>query len=520
MYDVIIKNGVIIDGTRKPRYQADVAIQGEQIVQIGDLSEAQAAQIIDASGQCVAPGFIDVHNHSDAWVLRKTHLTPKTTQGFTTEVIMADGISYAPVNPHTVHDWIFYLRSLNGLRLDEYRGWQTLGEFTALLDRQNYQNVMTHVPYANVRSMLCGFGRARPDDYQMQEMLAIIREGMEAGAVGLSTGLDYICECFADTAEITAACRGIAPEGGLYVTHIRYKQGILRGVQEAVEIGKLAGVPVHISHLKTAFPQEAEALLKYIDEVAVNEVDFSFETYPYVASSTMLNYYLPYEIWEQGAIAAQQHLKDQNLRTKVALRLQALDLTQLFIGWLPGRDQAQYQGMSIATYAAQTGQNPADAVCNLLIESGMATLMVLNPGDDTLIDPFLAHPRCMIGSDAIFFADGHVHPRAYGTATRVIGPCVRDRKVFSLEDAVYKLSGYSAERFGLKNRGVIKEGYAADIVIFDADTVTDLATLENPHQPSTGISHVLVNGTAIITDGQPLTLPDDRLPGRYLKFKQ
>ena len=250
MYDILIANGTLIDGSKKNRYKGDLGIQGDRICHIGDLRQEEARQIIDASGKIVAPGFVDVHNHSDAWLLKIPHLLPKTTQGFTTEVIMADGISYAPLDPHTRHDWIYYLRSLNGLQLREDEGWESLADYMELIEGRSAQNAITHIPYANLRTAACGWGRQVPDDVQIQEILAGVEEGMAAGAVGISTGLDYISECFATTHELVEVCSAMASQQGLYATHVRYKKGTLEGVQEAVEIGRRANVPVHISHFQ------------------------------------------------------------------------------------------------------------------------------------------------------------------------------------------------------------------------------------------------------------------------------
>jgi N-acyl-D-amino-acid deacylase len=227
VFDLLIRNGTIIDGVKTPRYVGDLAVQGERIVQVGRLEGAEARQTIDATGKIVAPGFVDVHNHSDGWLLKQPHLVAKTSQGFTTEVIMADGISYAPVNAQTAPEWIYYLRALNGLGFEDYRGWHTLADYLELLERANVQNSIAQLPYANVRTLACGFGRQPPDDYQLSLIRAEIEAGLEAGAVGLSTGLDYIAQCFATTDELVAACRPLAESQGLYVTHMRYKQGTL-----------------------------------------------------------------------------------------------------------------------------------------------------------------------------------------------------------------------------------------------------------------------------------------------------
>jgi N-acyl-D-amino-acid deacylase len=525
MHDLLITNARIIDGSRSGAYPGSLAIRGDRIAAVGDLAGAEANRIIDAAGRVVAPGFVDVHNHSDGWLLNTPHLFPKTSQGFTTEILMADGISYAPVNVRTAREWMFYLRPLNGLRLDEYRGWETIGDYLELLDGRTVQNVAAHVPYANVRTLAMGFGRRAPDDTEIELMKAHVRFGMEEGAVGVSTGLDYISQCFADTDEIAEVCAAMAglsgqAEPGLYVTHVRYKKGTLQGVKEAVEIGKRAKVPVHISHLKGRDAKEADALLDYIDRVAVHEVDFSFDVYPYLPSSTLLNYLLPYEAWEDGPLSAPAKLNCPRLRERFEARLNSYKLDQLQIAWLPGNDNRRWIGKTIADYVAATDKSTVEAVCDLLIEERLAVLLVfrLSP-NDRLVEPFVRHEKYMIGSDGIYFADGAVHPRMYGSAPRLLGDFVR-RGVLSLEEAVYKLSAYPAERFGLKKRGRIAEGYYADLVLFDPATVSDPATFDAPHRTATGIDTVFVNGVPIVNAGRPVDNLPSPLPGRYLRFRQ
>jgi N-acyl-D-amino-acid deacylase len=519
MFDLLIRNGTVIDGVKTPRYRADVGIQGDRIVRIGHLPDELARQTVDATGKIVAPGFVDVHNHSDAWLLKKPHLIAKTGQGFTTEVIMADGISYAPLNEQTAPEWIYYLRALNGLRFEEYRGWHTLEEYTKLLDRTTVQNSIAHVPYANVRTLVCGFGRQPPDDFQMSLIRAEVERGLEAGAVGLSTGLDYIAQCFATTDELVAACQPMAEDQGLYVTHMRYKIGTLEALREAVTIGRRAGVPVHISHLKATTPHDTEAILNYIDKVAVNEVDFSFDVYPYLPGSTMLNYLLPYEVWEDGPLGVIPKLRQRKVRASFGAHLRGMNLENLHIAWLPSKENSHHQGKTVAHYVAEMKLPAEDALCNLLIEENLAVLLVFHQGNDDLVGPFLAHRLYMMGSDGIYHEEGAIHPRHYGSAARLLGPCVRDRALFSLEEAVFKLSGYPAARFGLRNRGFVREGAFADLVIFDAETIQDRATYTAPHQVATGVDEVIVNGVRIIGQGRPIKPLPTPLPGRALRFR-
>ena len=521
MYDLIIRNGTVIDGTGGPRRRADVAVKGDRIVRVGATDGADGHRTGAAGGLVVAPGFVDVHNHSDGWVLKMPHLTFKTSQGFTTEALMVDGISYAPVTPATAPHWLHYLRSLNGLQFRDYTGWRSVSDYMALLDRRNVQNTIAHVPYANVRTMACGWGRAAPDDVQVNQMRREVRRGMEEGAVGVSTGIDYPFECFATTDEMVEVCEAMAPWGGLYVTHMRYKKGTMRALQEAVEIGRRAGVPVHISHLKGTSPQQVDEILSYVDRVACKEVDFSFDVYPYLPGSTMLSYLLPYEVWEEGPLNAVVKLTDPVLRERFEALLAdyALGLDQIHIAWVGGKENTRYQGMKLQDYVAQTGKGTADALCDLLIEENLSVLLVFDQGEDRLVDAFLKHPKYMMGTDGIYFEGGVVHPRVYGSAARLIGPLVRDRRLFSLEEAVRKLSGYPAERFGLKDRGVIREGAFADIAVFDAERVADRATFREPHQPSEGVRYVIVNGVVVIAEGRPVEGLGERLPGRALRFK-
>jgi N-acyl-D-amino-acid deacylase len=518
VFDILIRNGIVIDGLKTPRFQADVGIHDDRVAAVGNLSSSVAAKIIDAAGRIVAPGFIDVHTHSDGWLLKTPHFAAKTTQGFTTEVLMADGISYAPVNAQTAREWLFYLRALDGLRIDEYQGWSTVGEFMECLDGQSAQNAAAHVPYANVRSLACGFGRGAVDDFQMRSIRAAIIEGMEEGAVGLSTGLDYIVQCFSTTDELVEACSALVEFDGLYVTHMRYKKGLMAALEEAVEIGARAGVRVHISHLKGQSLAQVDEVLSYIDRVARNRVDFSFDVYPYQPGSTMLSYLLPYEVWEDGPLAALGKLRSAELRARFAKGLESyrLDLDHIRIAWVAGKENARHQGKLLSEYVELMGLPPEEALYNLLVEERMAVLLVFDEGDDSLVRPFLQHDLYMMGSDGIYFDDGQVHPRVYGSAARLLGPCVRDLKLFSLEEAVYKLSARPARCFRLPDRGVIREGAFADVVVFDPVTITDRATYDAPHQRSVGVEHVLVNGVPIIEAGAVVESTGP-LPGRFVR---
>jgi N-acyl-D-amino-acid deacylase len=521
-FDLVIRGGTIIDGSGRPGYAADVGVRGDRIAAIGQFAqhEVTATRSIDAANLAIAPGFIDVHTHADGWLLKTPNLLPKTSQGFTTEILMSDGISYAPVSPHNWRDWFCYQRALNGLVPEDYEGWRSIADYLALLDRRTAQNVIAEIPYANVRVLAAGWKRGPLDDTQISIMRREVEKAMDAGAVGISTGLDYVAECFATTDELVEVCAAMAPWRGIYVTHVRYKKGTLRGVQEAVEIGERAGVPVHISHLKAGSAAEAEELLDYVDRVAMHAVDFSFDIYPYSSGSTMFNYLLPYEVWEDGPLGVVEKLRDPAVRERFATLLECFPLPaeKIRFAWCATQDNALHQGQSLAQVAAARGQTPAEAVCDLVIEENLAALSVLVAGDDSLVDPFLQHPKFMLGTDGIYHAGGLVHPRMYGSAPRMLGPLVRDRKLFSLEAAVQKMSSIPAERFGLIDRGEIREGAFADLVIIDPATVADRATYDDPHQLSVGIEHVLVNGREIVAAKEAVSHASGEQPGRALRY--
>lgn len=520
LFDLILKHGDVIDGTGRPRFRADVGIRGDRIANIGNLANAEARLTIDASGQVVAPGFIDVHNHSDGWLLKTPHFTAKTQQGFTTEILMADGISYAPVNQFTRPQWLYYLRSLDGLTMQDDRGWQSLDDYMRLLDGTTAQNSATHIPYANVRSMVNGFGRQRLDDFQIRQVQYEIRKGMDAGAVGLSTGLDYIVECFSTTDELVAACQAMSDRRGVYVTHVRYKMGLLPALTEAVEIGRRADVPVHISHLKSQPGCDCDDVFALLDR-ARKEVEISYDVYPYQPGSTMLNYLLPNEVWENGPLAAiaELHRPEMRERFRQGITAYRLDLDHIRLAWVQGKANSRHIGKTLAQFVEQSGQSAADALLNLLIEESLAVLCVMDEGDDRMVHPMLSHDLAMIGTDGIFYPDSVVHPRVYGSVGRILGPFVRDLKLFSLETAVHKLSGFAADRFQLRDRGVLAEGAFADAVVFDPAKMQDRATFDDPHQTTVGISDVVVNGVPIVRDGTPIDDLETTPPGRFIRAR-
>ena len=520
MFDTIINSATIVDGTGAEPVVADLGMIADRIAAVGDLSHSVSGQTVDGRGKWLTPGFIDVHTHMDGWLLKNPLIESKLRQGFTTEVIMSDGISYAPVSKGNAHQWILYLRGLNALEQSDYTGWESISEYMALLDGRNAQNVLAQIPYANVRVLAQGWTTHPLDDFQQLELNLRIERDMAVGACGLSTGLDYISQCFATTEELRSACEPVAAAGGLYATHVRYKKGTLIGLKEAVDLGRRTGVKIHISHLKGHSIAERDQLLAYINDVAMHEVDFTFDVYPYLPGSTMLNYLIPYSVYEHGPVHAMHALNSRRIRDAVSFMAESqVELSNISIAWVPGKANTHWQGRSLQEFVEASPSSPGDALCDFLIEENLAVLLVFHRGDDRLVEEFLKLPAFLLGTDGIFQEGGHVHPRQFGSTTRILDTLV-SKGLLTLQEAVHAMSGKSAARFGIKDRGTLEEGKLADMVLINPKAFKELNSFQEPSVLARGVDHLWVNGTRVITDGELMKpLADSRgYPGRSLKF--
>ena len=385
-----------------------MAIPRDRIVAVGALAADAPTprRTIDARGLVVAPGFIDVHTHSDGWLLKTPNSCPRPARAFTTEVLTSDGISYAPVNDGELARLVLLPASLNGLVPEDYRGWRSMADYLALLDRRTAQNMIAADPLrqpARAGGRLAARAARRLAD--SRSSAAKSNRPWTPARSGFRPGWTTSRECFATTDELVEACRAMAPWRGLYVTHVRYKKGTLAGVQEAVEIGRRAGVPVHISHLKAGSAQEAEQILAYVDRVAVHEVDFSFDIYPYLPGSTMLNYLLPYEVWEDGPLAVVEQAARPGRSRAAGSRCSSafgVPAEKIVAGLVRGRGQRSatragaWRSMR-PQQSKRAGRRGGRSVDRR--EPGRAVRAAR--GDDRLVEPFLQHPKFMLGSDGI-----------------------------------------------------------------------------------------------------------------------
>lgn len=490
MAQVAIINGTVVDGSGKPGVRADVLISGDRIKVLGHISEPaiHASQVIDASGLIVAPGFIDIHAHADFALLQNGLAPHKINQGVTTEIIGNCGTGPTPANAEVKQYFDTFLKFMFGPI--ETEGWSTVADYLAVLEKQGIAvNTAYYVPHGIVRMFVMGMESRVPNANELEQMKELVRHGMKDGAIGISTGLIYPPGSFSKTDELVELARVAGEFGGIYATHIRDEADNLpESIAEAIEIGERAGVAVQIAHHKAVGKRNwgrVRESIKLIEEARDRGVDITTDQYPYTASSTIL-----------GAILNEEGLGDP---ADVLIASTKYDHS--------------LEGKSLAEIMEQSGKSAEDAVYALMdSEEGAVTVVAFGMCEDD-IKTVMRHPTTFIGSDGIELETGKPHPRVYGTFPRVLGKYVREEKVLSLEEAVSKMASLPAKKLGLKERGLIAEGMHADITVFDANTIRDRATYQDPHQFPEGIHHVIVNGEFAVRDGKQTQAK----PGKVLR---
>jgi N-acyl-D-amino-acid deacylase len=512
-YSLLFRGGRVVDGSGSPAVQADVAVEGETIAAVGDLSSVDAERVVDARGRVLCPGFIDVHSHSDLPLLSSPKSEPKIRQGITTELLGADGLSYAPLSSALLDEVKYYLAGLYGKPSVEIASG-SVAAFTRQFDGRAATNTLYVVPHQALRLMVCGWRNGPPDDTELQQMLDLLEQGLAEGAHGLGTGLDYFPHGTCTTDELVSLCEVVARHAGVLVAHVRYAIGAVAAVREMVEIAERSGVRVLVSHMRNA-----EAL-PVIDEARARGVNIQFDTYPYNAGCSMFLMYLPFWAHAGGPARLMERLRDavdrERLRAERPARFDG-DLTTLMISSV-GDSVAlrEFIGRSLADFMqARSYADPVDAVCDLLVETDLAAGFVAHGGStEDGLRQCISHPAHLASTDAVLV--GRPHPRSYGTYPRYLGRYVREAGLLSLEDCVRRMTSAPAACFGLADRGVIRPGLAADLVLFDPETVLDEATFAEPERFPTGIEMVVVNGTVVV-DGSWHT---GRLPGHALLSRQ
>jgi N-acyl-D-amino-acid deacylase len=525
----LIKGGIIVDGTGQPSFKADVLIEGDRIEAIGQLDSTDypEAQIIRADDMVVSPGFIDTHSHSDLKVLIEPEVYPKIYQGITTEVLGQDGISMAPLPIQYLSAWRKNLAGLDGETDAIDWHYETTARYLAMIEAvKPALNESYLLPHGNVRMAAMGLDGRQATHEEIQKMCAITRREMAAGCLGLSSGLIYMPCAYSNTEEIIALCKVIAEYDGVFVVHQRSEADtILPSMQEIIEIGRRSGVKLHFSHFKICGKQNWHLLpemFALLDQAKAEGISVSLDQYPYVAGSTMLGVILPPWAHDGGTDALMARLSDAHARAKmkadIALGIPGWDnfvafagLDQIFITSVGSEKNVNTIGLSLVELGELRGKEPLDATFDLLLEEKNAVGMVDFYGLESHVAAIMKRDEMNACTDGLL--SGTPHPRVFGAFPRILGKYVREDQVISLEAAVAKMTGKAAAAMGIKARGLVKEGYFADLAIWDPSSIADRGTFKVPNRRPVGIQHVIVNGVPVILEG---TYTGDR-SGRVIR---
>lgn len=526
MLDILIANGEVVDGTGAPRRRADVAIAGGRIVEVGSLASAQARQVIDASGCAVTPGFVDMHSHTDFALPLCPTADSLLHQGITTAVTGQCGDTPVPLLAETRDEVTANMQSEEHPL--PWEAWSTFGSYLDYLqDIGISPNVVPLVGQGMVRSAVMAFSAEPASAAQIARMQALVGQAMDEGAIGISTGLIYPPGSYASTEELIAVARPVGERGGYYFSHIRSEgDSLLEAVAEAIRIGRETGCAVQISHFKASgrenWPKSAQALA-LIDRAREEGLDVSADMYPHLAGGTSLTATLPEWAQEGGKEPTLQRLADPELRRRMTSDMastgfaRTIEWDKVLVSHSP--KERGYEGRTVADMAAEAGKSPHQWTFDALLETELEISIVVHHSCEENRRRELSHPAMMIGTDGIGMAiggplaDGVPHPRNYGTFPRVLARYVREEGVLSLEAAIHKMSGLAAQKLGWADRGLVRRGYWADLVVLDPQTVADRATYQAPHQYPAGIPHVIVNGQPVIHD----SAHTQARPGHVLK---
>lgn len=519
-FDLAILGGTIIDGTGKSEYKADLGIRQGRIASIGQINPGESLQEISADGLVVAPGFIDTHSHSDIMVFAEPELLPKLMQGVTTELLGQDGIGAAPILPKYLNQWRQYMAGLSGdppINWD----WQSIKEYIKKLEEKKPAlNLAVLIPQGNIRMVVLGLENIEANSSQIKAMEEEVQHAMEAGALGISLGMVYLPCIFARRDELIRLFRRCAQKRGFWVVHIRSGGDfILESIAEVISMAKEAEIPLHISHFKAAGRRnwhKMEMALEALEKARQDGLDITFDIYPYTAGSTMFMAILPPWALEGGVSKTLSRLKDSELRQRLKEEFLAppspgkgasWENYVNFVGWeniiissVSKEENFSWVGKSVASIAAENRKEPAEMAFDILLNEEGKVGMILFSMDEEKMVMGLKHPLGMICTDGLL--GGQPHPRVYGTYPRILGRYVREKKNLSLSEAIRKMTSFPAQRLGLKDRGILAPGMAADIVVFNPEIIIDRATYENPRQYPLGIEHVIVNGIHSVKEGK------------------
>lgn len=529
-FDVAIRNGRIIDGTGSPWYSGDIGMRNGRIARIGNLAGTPAKKTIDAAGRVVAPGFIDMLGQSELTILVDPRLPSKIFQGITTE-ITGEGDSIAPQS-----DAVLQADHLSFEHYGITPDWRTFNEYFARLERQGIGvNLGSYVGATQVRRVVIGDADRAPTPSELEQMTALVRQAMREGALGVSTSLEYAPAPYASTEELIALASEASKLGGIYATHMRSEgDGIFTALEETARIGREAKIPVEIWHLKVAGKKswgKMPDVVAFIEKQRAAGVDIAANTYAYTAWFNSLSAFIPPWAHDGGEAKLMERLADPATRARIRKDMETPSTTwdnewdeipgpeAILVGVVQNPKLLSMQGKSIAAIAKLWGKDPIDTICDLLIEDSAFTSVAVFGMQESDVALALKQPWVSADNDSSgtspegILGQEHPHPRAYGTFPRILRKYVREENLLTLPDAIRKFSALPAQRMRLGDRGVLKEGIWADVVVFDPGKIHDLATFERPNQLSVGMDYVLVNGVPVIEDGKMT----GALPGKVLR---
>lgn len=528
--DLLVENARVVDGTGAPWFRGAVTVENGRIQTVHRTTHpgVDADTRLDIDGKVLAPGFIDTHSHSDLELFADPTIAPKVRQGITTEVLGQDGFSMAPMyRTGGADEWQAHLRGLAGA-VDVDWTWGSVTEYLdAIDDAAIALNVATLVGHGTVRYDVMGMDDREADAAEIEAMGDRVTEALEDGAVGLSTGLVYVPQVAATTAEVRALAARLAPYGRPFVAHIRNERHRLwEALDEFLDIGAAVGVPLHWSHVKLPGPLQhgtVDRAFSMVEAARDRGVDVTADQYPYTAGATMLTNVLPPWVSADGPERALERLAEPDARDRIRddvyeWRDETWENRGTYTGWdnivVTGDlsdANADAVGRSVADIATTRGVDPVTAVCDLLVEEELGVSMLLHQVDEDDIRDILASERVCVATDGLF--GGRPHPRVYGTYPRILARYVREENLLSLEQAVRKMTSLPARAMGFDTKGVLRPGLDADLVVVDPRTVDTAATYEDPAQFPSGIPHVIVNGAVVVRDGEPT----GRTPGRAIR---
>jgi N-acyl-D-amino-acid deacylase len=523
--DLLITGGSLVDGSGAPARPGTIGCLDGRL-HLGDATWRPAAgRVIDATGLVVTPGFIDLHSHGGLVILADPRHEPKVRQGVTTEVIGVDGNGYAPFQHR--EDLLAFVELNAGLdgRPEIAYDWDTVASYIGRYDRGQAVNVAVMIGNSALRIGAIGWDDVPADERALGRMRAMLREAMQEGAFGVTSGLDYPPGSYASTEELAALTTEAASGGGFYHTHVRYELGdrFLDPFREAIEIGRRGEGPVHLTHFyhRQTYPGGPGEMLALVDDARGAGMDVTFDSYPYEWASTRLLIQLPQWVQAGGPMALKERLADGGIRDRLRDELGSRGAAYTSVeGWADIRlgafthhDQLRWESRTLADVMRETGADAVDAICDLLLAEDLRVAQVTTgPWSETL-PHFVRHPVGMVGTDSTFLGD-KPSPRTYGSFPRILGQFVRDEQLISLEEAVRKMTSAPAARLGIPDRGLLRDGYAADLVVFDPARVRSNATYDEPRRYPDGIEYVAVNGELVV-DGGGHT---GALPGRALRL--